>query len=73
MLGYVNLVYIPVKLVFKIIDIVSVIKIRIHDDQNKYGVVNSQNEFSTLYPNPSNYVLRTFFFSLPKHTWSRIR
>lgn len=63
MLGYVNLVYIPVKLVFKIIDIVSVIKIRIHDDQNKYGVVNSQNEFSTF----------TFFFSLPKHTWSRIR
>lgn len=49
MLGYVNLVYIPVKLVFKIIDIVSVIKIRIHD-QNKYGVVNSQNEFSTFIP-----------------------
>ena len=50
MLGYVNLVYIPVKLEFKIIDIISVIKIRIHDDQNKIGVVNSQNEFSTFIP-----------------------
>ena len=34
MLGYVNLVYIPVKLVFKIIDIIRAIKMRINDDQN---------------------------------------
>lgn len=34
MLGYVSLVYIPVKLVFKIIDIIRVIKMRINDDQN---------------------------------------